>query len=260
MFGTVILDAYTKEETEELASAINDLCCPTDSYGWASAGVYSFWDYNTHELLYIGLASDLYERFRQHNGFTPVSDECCKYQQIQDYFESHEKLGYTIFVQSPLSQPLVHRNKDMYEKIAKELNSTVQNMMDKQGINDIKRVEGILIEAYRKYMGRYPAWNKMGGSVEGQKRVMDNNINIVKSFSNPQMYDVSPIMSRSTIRELSNNPTYESFESFLHAVRMFVLILGVDFEQALNIQNQFDTYGWYKRICEEKYLEKKLVL
>ena len=50
MFGSVILDAYTKDETEELATAIDDLCCPKDLYGWASTGIYSFWDYNTHEV------------------------------------------------------------------------------------------------------------------------------------------------------------------------------------------------------------------
>ena len=29
-----------------------------DSLGWASAGIYSFWDYYTKDVLYIGLASD----------------------------------------------------------------------------------------------------------------------------------------------------------------------------------------------------------
>ena len=45
MFGTVIIDAYRKEETRELAEAIEDLCSPNDNYGWASAGIYCFWDY-----------------------------------------------------------------------------------------------------------------------------------------------------------------------------------------------------------------------
>ena len=84
MFGTVIIDAYTKDETEALAYAIDDICCPSDNYGWASAGIYCFWDYNTHEVLYIGLASDLYERFRQHNGLLPMQNEGCKYKQIQE--------------------------------------------------------------------------------------------------------------------------------------------------------------------------------
>ena len=45
MFGTVIIDAYRKEEALEMADAIDDLCSPTDNYGWASAGIYCFWDH-----------------------------------------------------------------------------------------------------------------------------------------------------------------------------------------------------------------------
>ncbi len=61
MFGTVIIDAYRKEEIEEMANAIDDLCSPTDSCGWASAGIYCFWDYYAEAILYIGLAGDLAE-------------------------------------------------------------------------------------------------------------------------------------------------------------------------------------------------------
>lgn len=42
MFGTVIIDAYRKEEALEMAEAIDDLCGPNDNYGWASAGIYCF--------------------------------------------------------------------------------------------------------------------------------------------------------------------------------------------------------------------------
>lgn len=260
MFGTVILDAYTKSEIKELASAIDDLFCPNDHYGWASAGIYSFWDYYTNEVLYIGLASDLFIRFCQHNGLLSMKENGCKFKHIQEYFKTHEKLGYTIFAQSPLSQPLVHRNKAFYEKLSNEHNSPIQDYINEQGINDIKQVEGILIEAYRRSKGNFPIWNKVGGSISGQKRVMENNINIVKTFSNPQMYNINPIISRSTIRELSDNPMYEAFESYLHAVRMFTLVMNVDFPDALKIQNKFDQYGWYKRICDENYLDKKLIL
>lgn len=72
MFGTVIIDAYSNNETEEMAKAIDDLCSPNDNYGWASAGIYSFWDYDKHEVLYIGLARDLSERFCQHNGLLKI--------------------------------------------------------------------------------------------------------------------------------------------------------------------------------------------
>ena len=51
-------------------------------------------------------------------------------------------------------------------------------------------------------------WNNMGGSVVGQKRVMPNNINIVKSFCSPDDYYINPIVFRSMIRELSQNPEW----------------------------------------------------
>lgn len=85
MFGTVIIDAYRKEEALEMADAIDDLCSPTDNYGWASAGIYCFWDYYAEAVLYIGLAGDLAERFKQHNGILPIK-EGSKQKQIEDYF------------------------------------------------------------------------------------------------------------------------------------------------------------------------------
>ena len=260
MFGTVIIDAYTKDEVEQLAFAIDDICSPNDSYGWASAGIYSFWDYNTHEILYIGLASDLAERFKQHNGLLSMPEEGCKLRQIQEYFNTHEKLGYTIFVQSPLSQPMVHRNKTQYEKIASELNTHVKDYASDQGIADIKRVEGILIESFNRYYRRLPAWNKVGGSIAGQHRVMENNINIVKCFSNPQEFAINPIVSRSTIRELSNNPSYAAHESYLHVVRMYVLMMGLDYKDALSLANRFDPYGCYEKLFKAGYLNKMLIV
>lgn len=42
MFGTVIIDAYRKEEATEMVNAIDDLCSPKDNHGWASARIYCF--------------------------------------------------------------------------------------------------------------------------------------------------------------------------------------------------------------------------
>ena len=260
MFGTVIIDAYAKDDAEELAMAIDDLCSPNDSYGWASAGIYSFWDYNTHEVLYIGLASDLAERFKQHNGLIEMSENGCKRCQIEEYFKNHDKLGYTIFVQSPLSQPMVHRNRKQYEAFAAEKNTPVQEYVSDQGIEDIKRVEGNLIQAFNLYYGHLPAWNRIGGSIEGHQRVLENNINIVKCFSNPQEYKANPIVSRSTIRELSNNATYTAYEIDLHAVRMYMLMMGMNYQDAFNVATMFDCYGSYNRISDSGYLNKRLVV
>ena len=259
MFGTVILDAYRKEEALEMAKAIDDLCSPSDSFGWASAGIYCFWDYYAEAILYIGLAGDLAERFKQHNGILPIK-EGSKQKQIEDYFSRNERLGYTIFVQLPLSQPLVHRNREMYEKFAKQQNSPVEDMLSEQGRDDIKRVEGILIESFRKKYGHFPPWNNMGGSTKGQGKVMENNINIVRSFCQPDNYAINPIVSRSTIRELSQNPEWERYERFLHAARMNLLILGMEYDKSLEYVNKYDTLGTYDLMEKSGYLKKRLII
>lgn len=259
MFGTVIIDAYRKEEALEMANAIDDLCSPVDTYGWASAGIYCFWDYYSEVVLYIGLAGDLAERFRQHNGILPVKAGS-KQKQIEDYFSKNERLGYTMFVQSPLSQPLVHRNRNVYEKFARQQNSPIEDILSEQGRDDIKRVEGILIEAFRRKYGHFPPWNSIGGSAAGQTKVMEKNINIVKSFCHPNDYAINPIVSRSTIRELSGNPEWTWYENYLHAVRMNILMFGMDYDESLEFVNSNDTIGTYERMKESGYLRKHLIV
>jgi len=99
MFGTVIIDAYRKEETRELAEAIDDLCSPNDNYGWASAGIYCFWYYYAEAVLYIGLAGNLAERFRQHNGILPIK-EGSKQKKIEEYFSKKREIGIYNFLQN----------------------------------------------------------------------------------------------------------------------------------------------------------------
>lgn len=261
MFGTVIIDAYRQDETSEIVDALEDLCSPTDSYGWASSGIYCFWDYYIEEVLYIGLASDLCTRFKQHNGILPIEDSCCKKHYIDEYFSKNERLGYSIFVQSPLSQPLTFRNKKQYGKFARQLNSPVEDFLSEQGKNDMKKVEGILIEAYRRQYEHFPPWNQIGGSSSGQHDVMSNNINIVRSFCSPDLYAKNPIISRSSLRELSANSSYEFFEcNFFHTVRMYMLIFGMDYNDALNFTIQHDRYNIYNMIKDNGYLNKKLII
>lgn len=84
MFGTIIMDSYKADEAESMSQNIDEICSPMDTVGWASAGIYSFWDYYTKDVLYIGLASDLCVRFRQHNGLLPIDENACKVRQIKD--------------------------------------------------------------------------------------------------------------------------------------------------------------------------------
>lgn len=71
MLRTIIIDFYKEKDKTKIADALNTLCSPNDNYGWASVGIYCYWDYDTKEILYIGLAVDLTVRFKQHNEFYP---------------------------------------------------------------------------------------------------------------------------------------------------------------------------------------------
>ena len=50
MFGTFIVDAYPKIEAKEIADSLEETCSPNDFVGWASSGIYSFWNYYTKEI------------------------------------------------------------------------------------------------------------------------------------------------------------------------------------------------------------------
>ncbi|MED1092543.1 GIY-YIG nuclease family protein [Bacillus paramycoides] len=117
MFGTIIQDAYTKDETKQIADTLEDICNSHHAYGWSSAGIYCFWNYTTKEVLYIGLAVDLLKRFKQHNGIIQMDANGCKFEKIQAYFEAHEKIGYSIFVQSSHHQPVYSGNKSMWGQV-----------------------------------------------------------------------------------------------------------------------------------------------
>lgn len=155
---------------------------------------------------------------------------------------------------------MVHRNRAEYGKFAKQQNSLIEDMLSEQGRDDIKRVEGILIESFRRKYGHFPSWNNIGGSIEGQTNVMENNINIVKSFFQPDDYVINPIVSRSTIRELSQNAEWEWYENYLHAVRMNLLILGMEYEKSLEFVDKNDILGTYERMKNSGYLKKRLVV
>lgn len=201
----------------------------------------------------------IYIRFKQHNGILPVVAGS-KIKEIKEYFSKNDRLGYTIFVKSPLFQPLTLRNKDMYESFAKQSNSPVTDLLNEQGIDDMKKTETILIESFRRNYGYFPPWNKMSGSIAGQNSAMKNNINIVKSFCSPDDYYKHPIVSRSTIRKLSANSEYAMYENFLHAVRMSMLTAWMDFHEALDFHNQHDRFGYFEKIKESGYSKKRLIV
>ncbi|MCU4759364.1 MULTISPECIES: GIY-YIG nuclease family protein [unclassified Bacillus (in: firmicutes)] len=249
MFGTIIQDAYTKDETNQIVEALEDLCNPSYPHGWSSAGIYCFWDYTTKEVLYIGLARDLLERFKQHNGIIRVDPKGCKIKKIEEYFQSKQKLGYSIFVQSPMHQPFGRKNKGMLGRYTEE-----QFPFAQYPIDDIKVVEGILIECFKKKHGDLPPWNRVGGSTNGQAAATDGNYILIESLTHP---NITPLIARYTLREIYDNSTYLAYEEYLHAVRMLMLMLSISFNEALEQIKLTDSIT-YQRIIDAKYLHRKL--
>lgn len=165
------------------------------------------------------MAADLCDRFKQHNGIIVVDDNSCKRKQIDEYFSAKEKLGYTIFVRSPLSQPITHKNEKEYRKMLGTKFSR-EDYVGKEGQEHIKQVEGILIEAFKKANGDFPLWNRMGGSLYGQRAA--------------------------------------TIENYLHAVRMSMLISGMTYGEELKFHNKIDLINRYQQVIDNEYFQKRL--
>lgn len=239
-----------KKDAKEIANSLEEICSPNDFVGWASSGVYSFWNFDTKEIYYIGLAIDLGERFKQHNGILPIRDTSCKHQQIKEYFISNEKLGFTIFVQSPLCQAQTHNNRD-------GINLTGEfEWIHQESKNDIKIVEGSFIEAFKKRNGGIPRWNKIDGFQVGKNRAtIDMYIQMYGCLTG-NVYDL--LIARSSLREIAKDSTIEWYETSLHGVRMSMLSRHISFQQSINemlaINPHFNQV--YEEIVANHYLEK----
>lgn len=252
MYGTIIQDAYRKEEAKEIINALDDNFSPIDNIGWASAGLYCFWNYDTREILYIGLTLDFCQRFKQHNGFMKTTETGSKYKNIESYFEKHEKLGYSILAQSPFEQPVTCKNiVSLFGYDRKSL----REFNNEKPKENLKLVEGICIEAYRRFHGSIPLWNKVEGSKLGRTRTTDGNYKLVEVFTTDT---TSPLMSRFSLRELSKEPLYEGIEVFLHVARQYMLNMGLNYSESLKLLKMDDYSKRFEQIEEIDYFNRKL--
>lgn len=245
MLSTYIREIYKKDENKELADAIEDIASAIDTNGWASAGIYCFWDPSTYEVLYIGLARDLSTRFKQHNGIIACKPKCCKIEQINKWFKSNTHLGYTILVQSMLSQPEIAKNKNSFVKSPFiESHSDIFDPEEAIGIT-----EGLLIEAEKLASGVLPSWNKIGGSKYGKSKATSNHNELTDIFTNKK---TDYFVAMRTIREVSADPTVEAFELYLHGVRQIMALHNINFIEAW--ASVPDDFGEKTRILEAEYV------
>lgn len=201
MLATVVMDAYSKSEILEISEALETLCDPRSA--WSASGVYIFWDIYSSQILYMGLASNLHQRFCQHNGIINTKDESCKYKEIIDYFSGHDRLGYTIILQSVVVDFFEESRPSSYFPTRKEW---------------IQRGEGQLISSYINLYGALPLWNKIRGSLF--KRNLCNSQTFFDVVTNKQD---SPIVARANLREVANDYDSYSYEVWLHGVRLWWL-------------------------------------
>ncbi|MCP4139868.1 MAG: GIY-YIG nuclease family protein [Chloroflexi bacterium] len=251
--GTFIVDAYTKDQKTEITDALNEICAPIDNVGWASSGIYCFWNYETKEILYIGLTKDFGTRFKQHNGLIKSKTGTSIYKQISQHFQKHEKIGFSIFPQAPLAQPKVSRNH-------KRTDFTEYEWLTEQAKDIIYTVEGSFIEACKKANGRIPKWNKADGAKTGQKKA---SLELYSLLSDGFLGNTNnPLIAKSSLREIAQNDIYEWYEINLHGARMAMLSRGYSFDQAISEHLSITPYyqQFYDHMVASHYLEKELQL
>ncbi len=198
--ATVIRDSYRSDERKEIRDALRELL-PVHGPNWHPSGVYCFWDPESRDVLYVGLAKNIEQRFAQHNGFAGSSAKGNKRTKIDEWFGEHPKLGYSIIVQSAAVALLEQLGLDTPTEI-------------------IAIGEGQLIEAHLQKFGFRPPWNAMGGSTYGATRVGPLSAGYFLLLTG--RVD-GLLVARRTIRQLAAEPDSLDREMTLHGARMNAL-------------------------------------
>lgn len=227
-------DLYRRRDARAVRDALEDLASPCDSYGFASTGVYVFFDPESRDVLYIGLARDLPVRFAQHHGMLGCPTRSCKRTRIQAHFRRHDTLGLAVVLQGPLDQSDTARWREDLARAGVALPAAVYDEehpgfadLPGEGLEHARVMEGILIEAYRRQHATWPPWNATGGAVEGQRRATLGAYALLETATGRSD---SLLLARRTLRQLSADPATLNLEGLLHAARVeaFLATFGRD--------------------------------
>lgn len=220
MLCTIVWDVYRDDERRQVWQALRDLI-PADSPDWSQKGVYAYWDPDTHELLYVGLATYLPERFGQHNRLIPHSGGN-KADKIDEWFSRHDRLGVTILMQGAAVET------------AGDLNSIDPLLgIEVSGVSRI--AEGQLIELHKQAHGRWPAWNGVGGSVQGAEWAKPSTRSVISLLS---AADENLFVARRSLRVLIGDRDALRYEALVHAARMEALMERHQVDDAVNLPSE----------------------
>lgn len=250
---TIVREQFGSGERQDIRAALEEIASPLDMWGWSSNAVYTFWDPQARDLLYVGLAVDIGERFAQHLGLKSCRASGCKREQINAWFKNHETIGYSVILQSDNMQPVVGR-------LAKDLGLAGPEADEVQP-GELRYLEGRFIEAHRRRFGTRPPWNSVGGSRFGQAQVAD--------LEPDALFDILPgridslFVARPSIRDLAASPTAVAFEICLHTARLRAAMFGLGgsdlgdahvLAQLVQLEEPPDESR--RRLLEERWLEQ----
>lgn len=264
--ATVILNTYEAATVGELALGLDEMCAPTDLYGFSSSGIYVFWHPDTKEVLYVGLAVDLPLRFRHHNNLNPCAVNCCKWPQIQQHFLSYPKLGYTILAQSALDQAVCDRwsavNADQMERLMEEFGyhseDEAKSIMNKQVDRTLRRTEGAMLAVHEQDHGRLPAWNKIRGfDVNYSDQSLTDAREYLKAATGTTSH-FDQLVAKSSLVEMAAKPLWAGYEIHLHGIRLLVRGLGFNWDTAA--EKSPDFAGYSKSMADDGYIVRKPAL
>jgi hypothetical protein len=218
MWGTFILESYRWDERRAVANALEEIASSRDAYGFASGGVYCFWRLDPREVLYIGRAGDLAERFAQHNALRGMR-RGSKHERIVAHFEQETELGFTVLVRAPNSQTLVGRLRRQVESDFGEFEDEELLMLaddDEVGNEEIAHAEGIAIRSYLLAHGSHPPWNRIGGELSqwGTSMGRPDDSGALMTGTTDML-----LQARRTIRQLARDATATQFECVLQLAR-----------------------------------------
>jgi hypothetical protein len=228
MLCTVIWDVYGDDDRSEMWAALQNLL-HEHSPDWSRKGVYAYWDPERRELLYVGLATNLPERFAQHNGLVTHSGGN-KAGAIDNWFAGHARLGFTLLIQAAAVEIL-----DMLYGLSPTLGAESKSIT--------RIAEGQLIELHRLEHGHRPPWNSVGGSALGAQWATPSGRSIIRLLS---AAGSSLFVARRTLRELVADHRARRLEALVHAARMRALMeshwlddYGVDSDELIEKIGRF---------------------
>jgi len=254
VWGTVLLDVYRQEHAQHVREALERLLGPDSGSAWATGGVYVFWNPETRDPLYVGIAGDFPERFAQHNGLRSCPAAGCQRANIENYFaEDCDWLGYSVFLLSSLSQPSTRRQRRALGLTDPEL-VELNEAMSADVLDEMRGLEGRMIALYAALCGEPIPWNISPGR-RPQIAPDHDDATLLLAVG---AFDCL-LHARRTIRQLANDPEASMFEEHLHGARIRAMMMGSGLRS--DLVKRFVGQSWVggvgEEILETGYLDQR---